>query len=143
MHLAEFLALLCAGLFAGAAVYINLAEHPARMGRDTRVALEVWGPSYARATRMQAPLALVALACGAVAWWLGAGVSWLVAGLLIGAVVPFTLAVMMPLNKALLTHGRIASTETRALLTRWGRLHAVRSVLALAAIALMAWRIGA
>jgi len=95
MHLAEFLALMCAGLFAGAAVYINLAEHPARMGRDTRVALEVWGPSYARATRMQAPLALVALACGAVAWWLGAGVSWLVAGLLIGAVVPFTLAVMM------------------------------------------------
>src|SRR6202050_3371762 len=143
MHLAEFLALLCAGLFAGAAVYINLAEHPARMGRDTRVALEVWAPSYALAKRMQAPLALGALACRVHPWWLGAGASWLMAGLLIGAVVPFTFAVMMPVNKALLTHGRIASTETRALLTRWGGLHAVRSVLALGAFALMAWRIGA
>src|ERR1700689_3804798 len=99
MHLAEFLALMCTGLFAGAAIYINLAEHPARMGRDTRVALEVWAPSYARATRMQAPLALCALVCGTAAWWLGAGVSWLVAALLIGAVVPFTFAVMMPVNK--------------------------------------------
>jgi hypothetical protein len=63
---------------------------------------------------------------------------WLVAGVLIGVVVPFTLLVIMPTNRQLLAPGRdLASAETRALLVRWGRLHAVRSVLALLAMGLM------
>lgn len=110
------------------------------MGRDTRLALEVWAPSYALGTLMQAPLAVFAFVAGCAAWWLGAGPMWLIAGLLIGAVVPFTLLVIMPTNRALQTHGRVASTETRALLVRWGRLHAVRSVLGLVAFVLMAWK---
>src|SRR5207244_5051886 len=35
----EFLALCSCGLFAGAALYINLVEHPARMSCDVAVAL--------------------------------------------------------------------------------------------------------
>ena len=30
-HIAEFLAVLACGLFAGAAIYVSLVEHPARM----------------------------------------------------------------------------------------------------------------
>src|SRR3979411_2428229 len=55
----QFLATLSAALFAGAAIYINVAEHPARMGLDTRSAAMQWAPSYQRATWMQAPLAIV------------------------------------------------------------------------------------
>src|SRR6266850_5089139 len=54
---AEFLAILCAAVFAGAAIYVNLVEHPARMSLDTRAAAAQWAPSYQRATLMQAPLA--------------------------------------------------------------------------------------
>ena len=46
----EFIATLCAALFAGAALYINLVEHPARMGLETRIAALQWAPSYKRAT---------------------------------------------------------------------------------------------
>ena len=131
----EFVATLAGALFAGAALYINVAEHPARMGLETRMAALQWAPSYKRATWLQAPLALLSLACGIAAWLLGAGIAWLIAALLIGAVVPFTFAVIMHTNNKLLAPGRdLGSAETRELLILWGRLHAVRTVLSLAGV---------
>jgi hypothetical protein len=138
----QFLGTFCTALFAGAALYINVAEHPARMVGDTHFALQQWAESYRRATLMQAPLALVALVTSIAAWLLGASVQWLVAGVLIGAAVPFTLIVIMPTNHKLLATDRDpASAETRDLLNRWGKLHAVRSVLSLVATILMLWQL--
>jgi len=85
---AEFLGILCAAVFAGAAIYVNLVEHPARMSLDTRAAAEQWAPSYQRATLMQAPLAILSFLAGCTAWFLGGGTAWLIAALLIGVVVP-------------------------------------------------------
>src|SRR5262249_22713582 len=127
-------------LFAGAALYINVAEHPARMTLETKSAALQWAPSYKRATLLQAPLALVSLLSGSIAWLLGADVGWLVAALLIGAVVPFTFIVVMPTNHKLLAPDRdLTSVETRQLLDKWSRLHAVRTVLSLAASVLYLW----
>lgn len=130
----ELLATLAAALFAGAALYINLAEHPARMGLETKIAALQWAPSYKRATWLQAPLAVVSFLTGAAAWFLGAGVGWIVGALLIGAVVPFTFMVIMPTNHKLLAPGRdLSSAETRELLDKWGQLHTVRTALSLIA----------
>ena len=46
---------MCASLFAGAALYINVAEHPARMLLEMRIAALQLATSYRRATWMQAP----------------------------------------------------------------------------------------
>ena len=133
----EFVASLAGALFAGAALYINVAEHPARMTLETQMAALQWAPSYQRATWLQAPLALLSLICGVAAWLLGAGIGWLIAALLVGAVVPFTFAAIMPTNTKLLAPGRdLGSAETRALLVRWGRLHAVRTILSLGGVTL-------
>ena len=127
---AEFIATFCCFIFSGAAIYINLVEHPARMACGTQLAATVWAPSYKRATAMQAPLALVSFLAGALAWVLGAGGMWLVGAVSIGLVIPFTFLVIMPTNQQLLTPGRdLASSETSLLLTKWARLHAVRSLL--------------
>jgi uncharacterized membrane protein len=129
-------ALVAAALFAGAALYISLAEHPARMKLDNRSALAQWNPSYRAATPLMAGLALLSLVLGAWAWW-KIGDDWLLAGaLLIGAVVPLTLVLVLPINRRLLaTTADSAGEESRTLLARWGRLHALRTVLALAAVA--------
>lgn len=64
-------------------------------------------------------------------------ILWLVASLFIVAVVPVTLPVIFPTNNSLLAPGRdLASPETRALLVKWGRLHAIRSALSLVAAVL-------
>src|SRR5712692_11259604 len=100
------------------------------MGCDTKTAATVWAPSYKRATVMQASLAILSLLAGVTAWLLGGGVMWLVGAVLIGLVVPFTFIGIMPTNNQLLAPGRdLASRDTRALLEKWGRLHAIRSVL--------------
>ena len=140
LHASEFIAVLCAALFAGAALYINVAEHPARMGLETRMATLQWAPSYARATWMQAPMAVLSFLGGMVAWLVGAGVGWLVAAVLIGAVVPFTFIGIMPTNHRLLAAGRdLGSAETRTLLERWGNLHAVRTTLCVLETMLYIW----
>ena len=135
----DLIALLCTGLFAGAAVYVTLVEHPARLECGPVVALAEFRPSYRRAALMQASLAALGLLTAVGAWALGRGVPVLVAGLLLGALIPFTLLVVLPTNKRLLDPALDPhSNETASLLTRWGQLHAVRSVASVAAFVILA-----
>lgn len=130
------LALVAAALFAGAALYVSVAEHPARTALAESAALAQWRSSYARAAPLQAGLALLSFLLGAWTWW-KIGDPWVLAGaLLIGANIPLTLAVIMPTNRRLKAAAiETAGPETRALLVRWGRLHALRTLLGLAAVA--------
>ncbi len=133
----EFIATLSCALFAGAALYINVVEHPARMSCGTELAVAEWAPSYERATWMQAPLAVVGLVSAVIAWLAGSSVWWLVGGILLGLVVPFTLVVIMPTNRRLLSSDLDKrSEETRKLLERWNALHSVRTALSVIALLL-------
>jgi uncharacterized membrane protein len=135
--IAELLATFATALFAGAAVYINVVEHPARMSLGAAAALAEWAPSYQRATTMQASLAIVGALAAIVAWATGGGVEWLIGGLIILAVVPFTLLVILPTNKQLLDPAASRDLDrTALLLARWNRLHAVRTLLSVVALAL-------
>lgn len=134
MPIFQFVAILAATLFSGAVIYINLVEHPARMECGTALAATVFGPSYRRAAVMQAILAVTATIGGIGAWFMNAGLTWLVGALLIFIVVPFTLLVIRPTNNQLLDPKLVRTSESaHQLLQRWGNLHAVRSVLGLAA----------
>lgn len=64
-----FVAVLSCGIFAGAAIYINLVEHPARLETGAALALKQWAPSYRRATLMQAPLRLLGGPAGIASWF--------------------------------------------------------------------------
>lgn len=129
-QIAEFIAALSCSLFAGAAIYITFVEHPARMQCGIETAVTVFPPSYRRATVMQATCAALGLLSSIAAWLAGATFWWLAGGIVLGAVIPFTLIAILPTNKQLLspTLDR-RSPRTEELLGRWGSLHAVRSVL--------------
>jgi Domain of unknown function (DUF1772) len=136
----ELISVLACTLFTGAAVYITAVEHPARLSCGTEIAATQWAPSYKRATRMQAPLALAAGLFGITRGVLGGGSMWISAAVLILSVIPFTLIVIRPTNNRLLDRQRDrGSEETRELLNTWGRLHLVRTVLSLAASVLCVW----
>jgi hypothetical protein len=131
----ELLAVLCAGLFAGASLYVNLAEHPARMSCGNRLAVTEFAPSYRRGALMQGSLAAAGFLSAIAAWLLGAPATWLVGGLLLGAVIPFTLLAILPTNKRLLDPALDKDASLAGeLLRRWGKLHAVRSCLSVASL---------
>jgi hypothetical protein len=135
--IAEILATLAVGIFAGAALYINIVEQPARLLCGVQVAVMQWKPSYERGTLMQAPLAVIGSGLALWSWWAGGGAAWITGGILIFAVVPFTLLVIFPTNKMLLNEQLdISSADAARLVRRWGRLHAVRSLLSLSAFVL-------
>jgi anthrone oxygenase-like protein len=136
-QIAEFVAVLACSLFTGAAVYVTFVEHPARMECGVEIAAAEFPPSYRRASVMQAILAAVGLLSSITAWLAGATFWWVVAGALLGAVIPFTLIVTLPINKKLLNPALDRrSAETGRLLARWGKLHVVRSVLGALALLL-------
>jgi uncharacterized membrane protein len=136
------IALACAGLFAGAAAFVTFVEHPPRVSCGTAVAIVEFRPSYRRGTVMQASLAAVGLVAAVLAWISTRDPGVLVAGLVLGSVIPYTLLVILPTNKGLLDPSLDPSSEQAAtLLARWGRLHAVRTGVAFAAFALLLERL--
>lgn len=132
------MALVAAALFTGAAFYINAVEQPARLGLADAALLAAWKPSYKRGTLMQAPLALIGAVLGVLAFLGSYDWRWLLGGALMLANWPFTFLVIMPVNRRLVAMTG-AEPEVRALIRRWGALHAVRTAFGVAATAVFLW----
>ena len=136
---AEIVSFVCTALFAGAALYVSVVEHPARLACSTDVALAEWRPSYKRAAIMQVILAAGGVLAAIGAYMAGRGTPVLVAAIVLATVVPWTLIVIMPTNKELLNPARVATTpDTDVLLRKWGRLHVIRTVASVLAVVILA-----
>jgi hypothetical protein len=133
------LALVAAAMFFGAAFYVSVVEQPARLALDDRALLTEWKPSYKRGAAMQAPLALVGFALAMIAWWQSSHPGFLIGAIAVIAPWPWTLFAIKPTNDALLaTDPERAGPQSRALIVRWGALHAMRTALgAIASLALL------
>jgi hypothetical protein len=133
-------ALVLATLFAGAALYISLVEHPARLGLADGPSLAQWQPSYKRALPIQSGLAIAGGAAGLIVGYLAADWRWFAGSILLLANWPFTLFIIMPVNKRLMAmQVTDAAAESRGMLVQWGKLHNIRSALGAATALLFAW----
>ena len=134
------LALIAAAVFAGAAIYINIAEQPARLLLSDQALLTQWKPAYKRGLVMQAPLALAAFLLGLTAWWLTGNWHWVIGAVLMLANWPYTMFAIMPTNTALMAMDPASAEGTsRPMIEEWGRLHGGRSTLGVLALLAFLW----
>ena len=131
--LVGLLALMMAALFTGAAFYINFAEHPARVLLPPAMARDQWEPAYRRGFIMQSSLAVLGGMSGLAAWWSTSQILYFAGAITLLINWPYTLLAIMPVNNRLLAKGA-SDTDIIALLARWNRLHAGRTLLGVLSI---------
>jgi uncharacterized membrane protein len=132
MIIIEILATLCAGTFYGAALYINLAQHPATLETGGEFAGKFFPPMYAKASALQIILALVGTILGFVAWFYSDNVYWFLGAVFLISVVPITLLFIKPINDQLLyPKQQLESNQIVTLLKQWNPRHWVRSIVSL------------
>jgi hypothetical protein len=136
------LALTLAAAFTGAAIYVSVAEQPARLVLDDSGLLRQWQSSYPRASVMQASLAILSALLGLATYWSTGDWRWLAGAVLIFANVPYTVLVVLPTNKRLQAAAPAAADGgTRNAIEAWARLHLVRNALGLLATAVYLWAV--
>jgi len=128
------LAFAAAAIFTGAAFYISAVEQPARLGLEDGPLLSQWKPAYKRGAAMQGSIAVAGFLLGAVSWAMSGQIWWLAGALLMIANWPYTMMVIMPVNRQLMaTEPSAAGHGTREMIRRWELLHRVRTALGAAA----------
>jgi anthrone oxygenase-like protein len=137
LPLLKVIATLSAAFFAGGGLFVSMVLYPAIM-MDMASAVAQFGRTYNRAAPWQGSNAIICLVAAVIVSAVAGDLWWAIGGLLVGASIPFTLLVMMPVNNRLLDEKRPPTVdEAIALLRHWGRLHWVRNILSTLGLAVM------
>ena len=138
MAVLQFIAIMCSALFAGAALYVSIIEHPARMSAGISVALQEFRPSYRRGAVLQVSMAVIAFVSSFALSLLTSQWIWFLGGGMTGLMPPFTLIFIMPTNRILLdATSPLKESDARKLLDRWGRLHLIRTIAGMVGFAVL------
>jgi Domain of unknown function (DUF1772) len=131
-------ALALAAVFFGIALYINLAEQPARLALADMPLLEQWKVSFGVGFVLQGSLTIAAGLAGLGSWWISRDWRYAAGGLLMLANWPWTLLVIAPINNSLLAISASAAGPTsRVLIEQWGLVHGGRTAISCGAVGLL------
>ena len=132
-------ALIFASAFAGAALYANFVEQPARLALDDSSMMREWAPSDRRGFALQAGLALLAAIAGLASYGETGDIRWLIGALIALASWPYTFFIIVPLNNRLLAEASAPQADARVIVRDWGKLEWGLFVLALSSAGVFAW----
>jgi hypothetical protein len=138
MTAGSFALAFAAGL-AGAGLYLNIVEQPARLALNDAAMLREWGPSDRRGNALMAALALLAAIAGLSAYFESGDVRFAIGAVIAAASWPYSLYVMGPVNNQIIGLTARDLGAARALVSQWGLLEYGQTVIALAATATFLW----
>ena len=149
----DLVTILAIYLFFGAALYITVVEHPARMQLPSREALRAFQKSYPRAATLQKNVLRTGLLASALRHFKAAPPVLVhkeslqrghLANIVCSVIIlVWTVLFMIPDNNTLMRSQQLSDSQTKNLLQAWGKKHSVRTVLScFAALALLTAQMG-
>ena len=133
------IALVFAAAFAGAAIYVNWVEQPARLALDEEALLSEWTSSDRRGVALLAAFALVSAIAGFIAFFGSDDVRWVFGALIIVASWPYAFFVMAPLNNQILSLRGHDLAAAKALVRQWGLVESGFAAIGVLAVAMFLW----
>ena len=137
--IAGLIALTFAAAFAGAAIYVNWVEQPARLALDDEALLSEWGPSDSRAVALLLAFALAAAVGGFIAYFETQDVRYVFGALIAISSWPYAFVVMAPLNNQILALRGTDVGAARALVRQWGYIEVGFAAIGVLAVAMFLW----
>src|SRR5215472_17379610 len=128
-----------AGAFAGAALYVNWVEQPARLALDEQALLSEWGPSDRRGVALLAAFALASALAGFLAYFETQDLRWAIGALIVISSWLYIYFVMAPLNNQILSLRGGDVAAARALIRQWGLIESGLTVSGFVAVAIYLW----
>ena len=139
-EIAQLIAIIATGLWSGALAYVSVVEHPATLEVGAQFAIAYFRSMAKRGRPILIALAVIGAAAGIVAWVTQGNILWLIGGVVLIGMLPLTAIFIVPTNRRLLRVNAVQSPdEANDLLKRWGRLHAMRTILGLIPFLLFVW----
>lgn len=130
LSLLQIISVVLAGIITGSAWAYTLEIHPALLKAPPRSSVDVFLPMFKHANRAQpllgGALGIITLAVSILSgnWY------WLMAGLAMQLIGPYTIFAMMPLNRRLMAPDADPNSQSLlADLKHWGKLHFVRTLI--------------
>ena len=126
VEILQLVSVVMAGIITGGAWAYNLEIHPALTKARPSSSLDVFTPMFNHANRTQPLLGSIVAIIALVISLKTGNWLWLVAALIMQTIAPYTIFVLMPLNRRLMA--KDADPDSPALqadLKRWGGLHFV------------------
>ncbi|KAI1301131.1 hypothetical protein EDD11_005803 [Mortierella claussenii] len=134
------------GLFAGVSLAFNGIFVPALRTVPSTTALPVWAASYRAGKKLQVALILTSLAAGSAVYYKTQNPYFLAGPLIMGTIIPYTMAIIGPLNNTLLgiLENKSSSADSKTtsdgnvgeLINKWDVLHSARTVMSFVALGL-------
>jgi hypothetical protein len=129
------IALFCCALFAGAATYVSLVEHPRLDEGEAELADATLLASHPRPAIFQAALGVVGSLAALLAGSAAGATWWLAGGAVLGAAALWQVFAVLPLIRRLTgSKGRANPKSAAQIIARLAKLHAALSLAALAAL---------
>ena len=133
------IAIAFAAAFAGAAIYVNIVEQPARLALEDQALLSEWGPSDRRGVALLAAFALASAVAAFIAWFESQDVRWVFGALIIISSWPYAFFVMAPLNNQILSLRGRDVAAAKALVRQWGMVESGFAAIGILAVAMFLW----
>ena len=125
----EISSIVLIGILTGASFYSSMVEIPIRATTSEEEQLKNWRLVFPKASKLLIIIGNIAMVLVLITWYLTGNTGWLMGAIPLIILIPFTVIFIFKTNAKLTSLTN--STGVSTLIRSWGKLHNIRTILAI------------